>query len=185
MLEVFLESGYTLLSKEDFPGKMNKRNGLHFIKKNVKEERFVMDVTDCPILFSELEHDKLYIIVQPFGSQSPPDVLLVRLVKSTKEEKDTLYVFPLEVKQGKGVPTWNNNPPKSGFGYVFFDSKDQQVYYASGKEIRGYTIITDNVFKEVHATICKEAENCLYDKDSNTRIVSYKKIECLRFPKNI
>jgi hypothetical protein len=143
----------------------------------LNNQTYQIDLAHTGDLFNDLEEGKHYIVKQPCGSQKPPDVLLLT------RKNETLYLFALEVKTGDAYPTWNNNPPKAGFGYVFVCRNDQKMYYASGKDVRGLEIITDDVVKKCHALFCNHLEKYVYGPSSNTKVISYKKIECTMFPK--
>lgn len=64
---------------------------------------------------------------QPYGSQSPPDFLLVDILT------DTIHFQPVEVKTGKKAATWNNNYPKDEWIYIFYGEKG--VTYFRGKKL--------------------------------------------------
>jgi hypothetical protein len=98
--------------------------------------------------------------------------------------KNTLYLCPIEVKQGDKIPTWNNNPPKANFCYFFVCKYDRQIYFQTGKNIRGNNIVTDDIVKLIHTTMCKVLQNKMYSDDNKTRVISYKKIEPQYFPKH-
>lgn len=131
----------------------------------------------CGQMGQYFPEQKLYVVHQPFGSQNTPDILLVQVVG------DIVHTMPIEVKQGHSSPTWNNNPPKANFGYVFVCTKDQTVYFAPGKAIRGEAIVTDEIVKFIHSEMCKLVTKTMYAPESNTNVISYKKIEFNGFPK--
>ena len=183
VMDAVIGSGFTLLESLPEDAKVSKRTGKQFLRQQIIEEQLIIDISFVSNLFETFEPGVKYAVQQPFGPNFYPDILLIEKVVDTINDVDMLYLFALEVKQGKTCPIWNNNPPKAGFGYVFFCSNDQKAYYASGKEIRGANIMTDDVMKYVHTEFCRLCEKHLYDKDSNTKIISYKKIEVTSFPK--
>lgn len=139
----------------------------------LKSEKFVFDLKGN---VKNMEDDRLYICHQPFGSQSPPDILLLQKIANS------LYVFPIEVKQGDRNPTWNNNPPKANFGYIFCCRRDKAIYFSSGKTIRSTNIVLDDQVKHILSISCVALTHIFYDKSSKTNVVSYKKIEFSHFP---
>ena len=182
VFDAFVQEGFTPLPQSAITTtKMNGDTCKKFLRKRVDEEDFQVDISMVPVLFGEMEHGVRYIMDQPFGSQSPPDILLMEIVRD-EEEKDVLFLLPIEVKQGAGRPTYNNNPPKAGFGYVFFCTKDAEVYYESGKDLRGENIVVDEVMKHLHIRFCALCQKHLYP-DGDTEIRSYRKTEPKTFKK--
>lgn len=72
----------------------------------------------------ELKEEKI-LIQQPYGSQYPPDIILIDITKTS------IRYQPIEVKSGKKAATWNNTYPKYDWIYIF--SGDQGVTYFRGR----------------------------------------------------
>jgi hypothetical protein len=142
------------------------------IKLMLQEQTLIAPKND----FTGFDTSKKYMFIQPFGTQMPPDILLVYF------DDSNMYLCPIEVKQGLTAPTWNNNPPKANFAYFFIRRRDKNIYFHTGKNIRGENILRDDAVKKFHTTVCKSLERNVYD-DDHTRIISYKKIESKHFPK--
>jgi hypothetical protein len=113
---------------------------------------------------------KKILFHQPYGSQAPPDFLLVDILK------DTIHFQPVEVKSGKKAATWNNNYPKDDWIYIF--SGNDGVTYFLGKNI--ITQDVKNIFEEykkVRKELTASYNTRLKEMGANWKLVDYFKFE--------
>ncbi len=170
---------------EEFVAKVLKQNSYTPVVPDKHFKAFLKDKIENQILISQIDlkqtslaTNQYYYVYQPFGSQNTPDFLLFNVTSN-----GCFYMMPLEVKKGSDRPTWNNNPPKPQFLYIFVCTKDKKIYCASGKRIRTKSeYLNDEFVKVIQNTLCVKNKIVLYP-DNQTDIISYKKIEPKHFPK--
>lgn len=98
--DCFIQYGYQETFKTD-------KNVHSFLQ----EVRVDMEKTTFQNTYSFV--DGKYIIQQPYGSQCPPDIMLLHVLV------DKISVQCIEVKTGKKYATWNNTYPKKDWVYIF------------------------------------------------------------------
>ena len=121
VFEDFVKKKLISLGYNDVPseGKDKYKKVLTNIRKNYINHRSISNDDNT-------ESEKL-LIQQPYGSQAPPDILLIDITP------DQIYFQPIEIKTGKKVATWNNNYPKDDWIYIF--SGKEGVTYFRGKSL--------------------------------------------------
>jgi len=121
VFEDFVKKRLISLGYNDVPSeeKDKYKKVLTNIRKNYINHRSISNDDNT-------ESEKL-LIQQPYGSQAPPDILLIDITP------DQIYFQPIEIKTGKKVATWNNNYPKDDWIYIF--SGKEGVTYFRGKSL--------------------------------------------------
>jgi len=121
VFEDFVKKRLISLGYNDVPSeeKDKYKKVLTNIRKNYINHRSISNDDNT-------ESEKI-LIQQPYGSQAPPDILLIDITP------DQIYFQPIEIKTGKKVATWNNNYPKDDWIYIF--SGKEGVTYFRGKSL--------------------------------------------------
>lgn len=110
------------------------------------------------------------LVQQPYGSQQPPDMLLMNITATT------IYFQPIEVKTGKKVATWNNTYPSQNWIYVF-KGAEEVTYF------KGETMLTARVqeffeeYKAKRAQLLKEYNEKLESIQAGWKLIDYFKFE--------
>ena len=164
MFEEHVKSGLVSLGYNDASNlkKTTYKNMLSEIKKCYTTSVSIINT-------KEIEQGKL-LFQQPYGSQCPPDFLLVDVLK------DTINFQPIEVKTGKKMATWNNNYPKDDWIYIFCG--EEGVTYFLGKNMikpKEKEIIEE--YKMARKELNKIYNKKLEDENSITKLVEYYKFE--------
>lgn len=114
-IQSFEEKINTILNKYCIEIKKNKKDNIDNIKK---------------------EQDIIYYIYQPFGSQKPPDFMIMC---------NNYYKIFIECKSSKTLkPTWNCSIPDIETIYLFYSSNNNKTYIFNGD-----VIIFPNISKQI------------------------------------
>lgn len=136
------------------------------IKDNPELHMKFKKLTNC-----DMDENKLYLVEQPFGSQSYPDFILFYI------NEGYFHLRYIECKQLK--PTWNNSPPKN----------NRNCIYICGNKVYCGDCITniqenelDINFMKEYDELCKKYNLKSNELKLNKKYITYKKVEHKCFP---
>ena len=122
-------------------GKKREKTILKLNKDEIKSDNLIKAVKDkqnVTINVNNFPTGK-YIIHEINGSQNHPDILLLNV------KKNTIKLFAIECKSGKGKIMWNDNVPLDDYYfYLFTDTKvDKTIIFPGGHK----NVMSDEVKK--------------------------------------
>ena len=145
-------------------------------KKTKKILDIIKDNEEQMIEFNKLSNcgmveNKLYIVEQPFGSQSYPDFILFYI------KEGYFHLRYIECKQL--VPSWNNSPPKNNINCIYICGN--KVYCGDCITNFQENDLDINFMKE-YDELCEKYNLKSSELKLNKKYIAYKKIENKRFP---
>jgi len=115
-------------------------------------------------------HPRKLLFQQPYGSQKPPDFLLVDV------RQDTIHFQPVEVKTGKKAATWNNNYPKNNWVYIFYGYKGV-TYFLGENLINEQLKKLFEEYKSKRKELANQFNSLLKEMKESWMVVDYFKFE--------
>ena len=136
------------------------------IKDNPEKNSEFKKLTNCGIV-----EKTLYLVEQPFGSQSYPDFILFYI------NEGYFHLRYIECKQL--CPNWNNSPPKNNRNCIYICGN--KVYCGdciTNKE----EILMDKEYSKKYDELAKEYTELAKQKNLNKKYVAYKIMDNIKFP---
>ena len=177
ILDIFVEKGATLITKEVFRKCFNKLTSKNFKDSNYefnnsidKDKNKDKDI-DSILETANITYNKSYIVHQPNGSQNFPDFVLFKLDKVSNESNFILNFNCTSIECKTKIPKFNNNPPK----------KNKNCIYICGNALfNGYLLRSDenirkyNEFQDKYRELINSINS---DPDYDMHHIQYKVTE--------
>lgn len=147
---------------------VNKKNKLY--KQMLDNIRDKIKMDGCiKNIYHNVPVEKI-IVFQPYGSQAPPDMILMDITK------DFVYFQPLEAKNGKKAATWNNNYPVNHWIYIF-SGKNGVTYFHGKNMVTNEEKELFEQYKIAKKAVTEEFNKKLVNMKSTWTLVNYFKFE--------